>query len=101
MAAAGKEGDGKRRFVIYQKETYDRKIAVSRTTPNPEEPKEPLLTLDRPPIVPRIENPQVHTSGQNVENKVVDGQHVRTETFVEHMEREDKKEGLEPVAQAK
>ncbi|KAK5977549.1 hypothetical protein GCK32_015545 [Trichostrongylus colubriformis] len=89
--------DGKRRTVVYTRETYDRKIEVSRTTEKPEEPKESLLPVDRPPILPPFPNAQVHTENTKVDNKVVDGKFVRTETFTEHMMKEDKKARVEPV----
>ncbi|PIO68736.1 hypothetical protein TELCIR_09466 [Teladorsagia circumcincta] len=92
--------DGKKRVVVYTRETYDRKIEVSRTTQKPEADNgESMLPKDRPPILPPFPNAQVHTENTKVDNKVVDGKFVRTETFTEHMMKEDKKNRVEPVGQ--
>lgn len=89
--------DGQRRIHVYTKETYDRKIEVTRTTSKPDDNKGPLIPANRPPIMPPFNDAQVHTSSQNADTKIVDGKYVRTETFQEHLMKEDNKDKVEPA----
>ncbi|XGW24479.1 hypothetical protein V3C99_006139, partial [Haemonchus contortus] len=88
---------GMKTVAVYKKETYDRKVEVTRTATNPYTSSESLLPRDSQPILPPLENPQVHTADTKVDNKVVDGKFVHTETMTEHMMKEDNKQNVAQI----
>ncbi|KAK6037929.1 hypothetical protein COOONC_24566, partial [Cooperia oncophora] len=80
----------RRRVTTYTKETYDRNVTRSRTTPNVDHSPVPEMRHfkhDDHDIKP-IENPQIHTHHDSVDEKHVEQGFQRSEKSEEHMEKE-------------
>ncbi|ETN83248.1 hypothetical protein RB195_004490 [Necator americanus] len=91
-----KDSKGKRKVTIATKDSYTRVTTISNTTDKPNTQTKP--TMEDIPQSP-IQNPQVHNIHTTVDNKIVDGKYVRTETQVEEARKEDMKQHVEAIKQ--
>ncbi|KAK5977548.1 hypothetical protein GCK32_015544 [Trichostrongylus colubriformis] len=86
--SSGREGRRRRR-TFYKKETYDRNVIRSRTTPNVDHSPVPEMPHSTERSIQPIENPQVHTFHNSVDEGNVDRGFRRSEKSEEHMEKEE------------
>ncbi|KAL6732262.1 hypothetical protein Aduo_003039 [Ancylostoma duodenale] len=98
MASESKTNVNKRKVTVYTRDSYDRVETVTQSSSTPSALKQtPGFEKDQPrsPIV----NPQVHNVNTTVDNKIVDGQYVRTEKQVEKAMKENFKQHVEEIKQ--
>ncbi|EYC12985.1 hypothetical protein Y032_0045g1201 [Ancylostoma ceylanicum] len=96
MATESQTNVNKRKVTVYTKDTYNRVETITQSSPSPQAVSQvPMLQKDEK--LSPIMNPQVHNVNTTVDNKVVDGQFVRTEKQVEEAMKENLKQRVEEV----
>ncbi|RCN34401.1 hypothetical protein ANCCAN_19764 [Ancylostoma caninum] len=98
MASESKTSPNKRKVTVYTRDTYDRVQTVTQSSSTPTALKQAPAFKDDQPRSP-ILNPQVHNVKTTVDNKIVDGQYVRTEKQVETAMKENYKQQVEEIKQ--